>query len=250
MDCFFLIHSEQQALFHDSHHRQGQKRAKNVSSHVFHLRLQRQARSNINTKPISVGDNEKFFNNLSSLRAVKNSDFRACWRWLSCKSVVRTISIDEVASMQVLSGEGVSHEMSGMCLNTQLGVRVVHNPCNDSQKASVPVIWNEGRELKEEAREAPRTKSLRPGSVDLCFYLEREREEVLKHFFFCEQWLVMACVLKRSLTCGEFTEEGVGKDIWTLRKEAFVEIVARDADDWVSREAEKHSGCWRQRQQT
>lgn len=78
MDCFFLIHSEQQALFHDSHHRQGQKRAKNVSSHVFHLRLQRQARSNINTKPISVGDNEKFFNNLSSLRAVKNSDFRAC----------------------------------------------------------------------------------------------------------------------------------------------------------------------------
>lgn len=42
--------------------------------------------------------------------------------------------------MQVLSGEGVSHEMSGMCLNTQLGVRVVHNPCNDSQKASVPVI--------------------------------------------------------------------------------------------------------------
>lgn len=53
----------------------------------------------------------------------------------------------------------------------------------------------------------------------------------------------MACVLKRSLTCGESTEEGVGKDIWTLRKEAFVEIVARDADDWVSREAEKHSGC-------
>lgn len=78
MDCFFLIHSEQQALFYDSHHRHGQKRAKNVSSHVFYLRLQRQARSNIITRPISVGDNEKFFNNLSSLRAVKNSDFRAC----------------------------------------------------------------------------------------------------------------------------------------------------------------------------
>lgn len=32
----------------------------------------------------------------------------------------------------------------------------------------------------------------------------------------------MACVLKRSLTCGESTEEGMGKAIWTVQKKVLL----------------------------
>lgn len=54
----------------------------------------------------------------------------------------------------------------------------------------------------------------------------------------------MACVLKRSLKCGESTEEGMGKVIRTVQKKVFVEIFASDLLLRLeSREVEKQSGC-------
>lgn len=54
----------------------------------------------------------------------------------------------------------------------------------------------------------------------------------------------MACVLKRSLMCGDSTEEGMGKAIWTVQMKVFVEIFASDLSLRLeSREVEKQSGC-------
>ena len=46
--------------------------------------------------------------------------------------------------------------------------------CSDDQEDSMDLIWKEGRK-KKEAGEATGEKDLRLGSVDLSFYLEKDR---------------------------------------------------------------------------
>lgn len=78
----------------------------------------------------------------------------------------------------MLSDDGRCHEKHRMCWNSQLGMRVVPGTCNDSQ-ASGAVVWNKGSWKNRPER------LWWPGSVGLCFYLERAGFEV---FFFV--WIV------------------------------------------------------------
>lgn len=111
----------------------------------------------------------------------------------------------------MLSDEGLWHEVNRMCWNRQLGMRVVPGTCNDSQEASGAVVWNEESWKNRSERLWGQSTW---GQVLLAFAFT-QREEVLKYFF-GEEWLVMASVLKRS------TEEGMGKGIWTVQKKVLL----------------------------
>ena len=64
---------------------------------------------------------------------MNNGGFRASLGWLSCKSVVGTLSIEEVTHLKMLSDEGLWHEVNRMCWNRQLGYRCLYQVPPSSQ---------------------------------------------------------------------------------------------------------------------